>query len=210
MSEKHIAEHEERQIHEYRITEEGNREAHQARGPADCSNDSRTSNDDPIAMLELVRQNINQVKYDIDSEQAIEEPQCTEWIFSVVESRRELRPFERFPVNAPKVVNQSRRETADEEIEEEERDEQLVGLAFHKIPESTVCLEETTRQKILQRHSERLQIIFNREFHSTQERKVEHYDQRDADSLGQINIFNPRLFCYWIFRHNYKLLFINC
>ena len=160
-------------------------------------------------MLKPVRQNINQVKDDIDMEQALEEPQCTERILAVVECRRELRPFERFPVDAPKVVNQSRREAADEEIEEKERDEQFVGLALHKIPESTVCLEETTRQEIIQRHSERLQVIFCREFHPTHERKVEHDDQGDADSLGQVDIFNPRLLCYWIFGHNYKLLFVN-
>ena len=118
-------------------------------------------------MLELVRQNKDQIKDDIDSEQTIEEPQCTKWILAVVESGRELRPFERFPVDAPEVVNQSRRKAGDEEIEKEERDEQLVGLALYEIPESAVCLEETTRQEIIQRHSERLQVIFSREFHPT-------------------------------------------
>ena len=149
MTKKHIAEHEERQVQKDRIAKEGNSESHQAGSPAYRSDDGRTDDDNPIAMRKFVRKNIDQVEDDIDAEQAIEEPQCTKRIFAVVECCGKLRPFERLPIDAQPIIDQAWSETRNKEIEKEERNKQLVGLAFHEIPKSPVCLEEASRQEIV-------------------------------------------------------------
>ena len=93
--------------------------------------------------------------------------------------------------------------------EKGEWNQQLVDLALNESSKALVCLEEAARQEEIERHSECLEEVVERETRIIKQRQMKAHDQGNTDSLGQIDVFYSRFLNYRILQHN-KLLIIYC